>query len=236
MKLSPRVKALLLVALVGVLLYASLLGARLIGYSGGSFSGLGFALDKAIQERDATVVRLLLMTGADPNLLDQRSGMTLLDRAAERGNLKIARILLDAGADPDGSLQLFRRPLFHAAYRQDREMADLLLEHGAYYELVDAVLLSDTEFVEQALIEDPTVLQDMSYYGRSLLSMAMGYGRLDTARYLLELGLDPTGEGSGGQEGSVLDQARKSRREDFVELFESYQSVSKPESEIVENP
>ena len=66
--------------------------------------------------------------------------------------------------------------------------------------------------------------------------MAMGYGRLDTARYLLELGLDPTGEGSGGQEGSVLDQARKSRREDFVELFESYQSVSKPESEIVENP
>ncbi len=218
------------------MLYVSLLAGRLIEYSGGSFSGLGFALDKAVQERDVTIVRLLLMTGADPNLLDQRSGMTLLDRAAERGNLKIARILLDAGADPDGSLQLFRRPLFHAAYRQDREMADLLLEHGAYYEVVDAVLLEDKEFVEEAMIEDSGVLRDTSYYGRSLLSMAMGYGRLDTARYLLELGLDPTEEGSGGQEGSVLDQARKSRREDFVELFESYRPASDDEEEIVGIP
>ena len=228
MKLRPRHKAVLLVALLGVAIYVSLLGARLIEYSGGSFSGLGFALDKAVQERDVTIVRLLLMTGADPNLLDQRSGMTLLDRAAERGNQKIARILLDAGADPDGSLQLFRRPLFHAAYRQDLEMADLLLEHGADYEVVDAVLLGDTEFVEQALNEDPKVLLYMEFYGRSLLSMAMGYGRLDTARYLLELGLDPTEEGSGGREISVLENARKRGLQDFVDLFEAYQSEPGP--------
>ena len=68
------------------------------------------------------------------------------------------------------------------------------------------------------------------------MSVAMGFDRLDMARYLLELGLDPTKEGSGGGGYSVLGRARKGGRQDFVDLFESYQSVSKPESEIVVNP
>ncbi len=231
MKLKPRVQALLIIALLGVVLYVSLLGARVIEYAGGSFSGLDAALSNAVQKEDTTVVRLLLMTGTDPNLGDPWMGMTPLALATEGGNLKIARILLDAGADPDGSGELFRRPLFHAAYRQDRGIADLLLEHDAYYEVADAVLLGDTEFVERALIEDPKVLHEMDYYGMTLLHLMMDSQRLETARYLLELGLDPTEEGSGGPGVSVLQRARKAGRQDFVELFESYQS--EPEPEIV---
>lgn len=236
MKLRPRVKVVFLVTLLGSVFYLSLLGARIIEYSRGSFSDFGSALQNAVKRGDATVVRLLLITGADPNQISQRSGMTLLDRAAERGDLKVARILLDAGAEPNGSVQIFERPLFHAAYSKDREMVDLLMEHGAYYEVVDAVLLGDVEFVEQAMIEDPKMLQDIGSDGRSLLFFPMIWGRLDTTNFLLELGLDPTIEGSGVPGESVLDYARKQGQQDFVELFESYESVSEPDAALVGRP
>ena len=238
MKRSPRVRALLLVALLGIALFVSLLGARLIGYSyetSTGMHGLRFALHKASRDGDAVLVRLLLMTGADPNLAEPVAGIRPLHLAAIEGHLKIARLLLDEGAEPNGPPGMFERPLFFAARGHEQEMADLLFERGASYEFVDAVFLGDTDFVEQTLIEDPEKLHETDSYGRSLLNMAIISDRLDTARYLLELGMDPTREGSDLQGNhTALEMARWMEVEDIVDLFESYQLVSEPE--IVENP
>ena len=87
------------------------------------------------------------------------------------------------------------------------EIADLLIERGANYDFVDALLLGDTETVERALLENPDKLEEMSYFGGSLLSLAFDFGRSDTARYLLELGMDPS-EVRPGRKKSLLDRAR----------------------------
>lgn len=222
MKRPKAAKILAALVALGFVAYAALLGARLIEYSQDTYSGPGLALHKAAEVGDAAVVRILLLAGADPNLVDERFGLTPLYWAAERDRFRIARILLGAGADPDGSGEMYTRPLFIAATRGDQRMVDFLKEHGARYELVDAVLLGDTEFVVAASTKDPGALRAIDYYGRSPLSLAMTSGRIETVRYLLELGFDPAVEGSGKPEVSVLEYAKSQGLQDYVELFEAY--------------
>ena len=56
------------------------------------------ALYRAAGLGDRAAVRGLLARGADPVVLDSRSGASPMHHAAQSGNVEVARLLLDAGA------------------------------------------------------------------------------------------------------------------------------------------
>jgi ankyrin repeat protein len=113
-------------------------------------------------------------------------------------------------------------------------MVDLLLEYGADYTLESALLLGDTEFVEKALMENPEALRGTAFFGGSLLSLAVDFDRLDVARYLLDLGLDPAQDTVRYNGKTLLDRASAMNRQEFVKLFEPYYSTTEPVSERVD--
>ncbi|MDH6627573.1 ankyrin repeat protein [Streptomyces sp. LBL] len=91
------------------------------------------ALDLAVWGRHASVVRLLLAAGADP---EQRIGEfgeeTPLRFAAAQGAAEIVELLLDAGAMPDYRLDPTRAtPLMVAAAENQADIVRMLLDHGA---------------------------------------------------------------------------------------------------------
>ncbi len=233
MKFSPLVKGLFLIALIGTVLYGSLLVPRLVEYAE-TTSSRSHTLIRAIEAEDGAAVRPLLISGADAAARAPHSAMTPLAYAATTGNVKIAHLLLRAGAVPNQTKEWPHPPLIYAAAAQDREMADLLLEYGADYTLESALLLGDTEFVEKALLENPEALRGKAYFGGSLLSLAVDFNRLDMARYLLDLGLDPSQDTVRHGGKTLLNRASAMNRQEFVRLFEPYYSATEPVSERVD--
>jgi ankyrin repeat protein len=235
LKFSRLVKGFFLIALVGIVLYGSLLVPRFVEYSEMT-SSRGRTLIRAVQAEDAPVVRLLLMSGADTAARDPYGAMTPLDYAAMAGDVKIAHLLLRTGAVPNKTKEWewTQPPLLYAAAAQDREMVDLLLEYGADYTLESALLLGDTKFVEKALLENPEALSGIGFFGGSLLSFAVNFDRLDVARYLLDLGLDPALDTVRYQGQTLLDRASALNRQEFMKLFEPYYSTNEPVSERID--
>ena len=97
-------------------------------------------LTAAAQFGQVEVVRFLLKSGADPNLLDFGTKYphdTPLSTAAMHGHLEVCRVLLDAGADPNvptnpkqpGDLGNWTA-LDHALQANQPAVADLLRQHG----------------------------------------------------------------------------------------------------------
>jgi uncharacterized protein len=90
-------------------------------------------LCSAARHGQLAVARLLLKTGADPNLQDSWLGMppngTPLENAAGEGHLPVMRLLLDQGADINkkGNMD----PLSYAVSSHKNEAARFLIEAGA---------------------------------------------------------------------------------------------------------
>jgi len=78
------------------------------------------------------MVELLLVAGADPNLLDSRMGASALHKAAQGGVPEVARLLLDHGAFVDmQSPTLGQTPLFDAVWHKKLPMVNFLLSRNA---------------------------------------------------------------------------------------------------------
>ena len=78
------------------------------------------------------MVELLLVAGADPNLLDSRMGASALHKAAQSGVPEVARLLLDHGAFIDiQSPTLGHTPLLDAVWHKKLAVVKLLLSRGA---------------------------------------------------------------------------------------------------------
>ena len=75
------------------------------------------------------VLKLLLGAGADPDVADASTRSTPLMIATIRNHLEAVRALLEAGADVDGPGP--GSPLHAAMVQEKRDMALLLLNHGA---------------------------------------------------------------------------------------------------------
>jgi hypothetical protein len=89
----------------------------------------------AAENGDIQRVRELLDSGADPNLRDNRFGVTALIMAW--GYTEIVRLLLEKGADPNLRDNLGTTALMMAALEGETETVRLLLENGADPNLID---------------------------------------------------------------------------------------------------
>ena len=89
----------------------------------------------AAENGDIRRVRELLDSGADPNLRDNRFGVTALIMAW--GYTDIVRLLLENGADPNLRDNLGTTALMMAALEGETETVRLLLENGADPNLID---------------------------------------------------------------------------------------------------
>jgi len=78
------------------------------------------------------IVNLLLIKGAKPNMVEEKTLHTPLHYAAKKGFVQIARRLLECGASCDARLhQVEYTPLHFAAFYQHVDMCKVLLEYGA---------------------------------------------------------------------------------------------------------
>lgn len=78
------------------------------------------------------IIRLLIKHGADVNAWDDAHTVTPLLAAVYWENRDAIRLLLEAGADPNVESDEGQLPLRWAIERDDIEMAQLLLRHGAH--------------------------------------------------------------------------------------------------------
>lgn len=233
MKIKLRYKALLIIAMLCVVLYVTLIGARIIKYSHGSISGLGSVLGRAVASGDGTVVRLALLAGADPGREVPEHVFPPLVNAAMMGEVNFARMLLDAGADPEGSGSRYDRPLFLAIISGEEEATALLLERGATYDIVDAIFSGDEAHVRQ-WVEGGEDVAVIAYHEGNLLHATVEYRNVEAARLLLSLGMDPAVGGRDGMKRSPLQRARERQLAELVKLFKSH--IAAQEAESAEAP
>jgi hypothetical protein len=96
MKLKTPYKFALLIAGLAILIYAAILGARIIEYTGGDFGphALDLALTEALSRNDNTIARVVVWIGVDPGNLAPSMGHPPLSIAAFMGNESMVRFLL----------------------------------------------------------------------------------------------------------------------------------------------
>ena len=87
-------------------------------------------LERAIERRRSEIVSFLLE-------VDVTLGGGELVQCAARGNAELARRLIAKGADPNKENRTKRYPLCAACYWGNKEVVNVLLEHGANVTVVD---------------------------------------------------------------------------------------------------
>ncbi|MFI1959854.1 ankyrin repeat domain-containing protein [Streptomyces althioticus] len=127
------------------------------------------ALDLAVQEGHADMVRLLLAAGADP---EGRAGpyheLTPMTEAAMFGRAAVVEALIDAGVSTGAQrVRVPYVPLVLAATCGHTDVVDVLLDRGAD-------------------------IEDRDFKGRSPLEWAVSSGQPAAVRLLLRRGAEPT--------------------------------------------
>lgn len=106
------------------------------------------------------LIEILLQYGADVNVRGDL-GRTPLHSAAHQGQVEAARLLLKRGADIEAKDELGMTPLLTAASGREPEcldLANLLLDQGAYLDLNSALRLGRSDDVRRILREEPNAL------------------------------------------------------------------------------
>lgn len=157
-------------------------------------------LTQAVINGDSGSVRLLLISGADPNRVD-RDGLTPLHTAIEYSLVDVASILLKYGGDPNittGPNQ--DSALSVAVTTHNIEFLELFLKHGGN---VDALTPDgDTVFVKAMNPTAPIDIVELmltsgadanrkTKYGKTPLLESLFAKRLDIATLLLDHGANP---------------------------------------------
>jgi ankyrin repeat protein len=117
-------------------------------------------MEAAIRKKEALVTEALLRRGVDVNA-PLPSGVTPLTTAASAGSTEIVRTLLKNGADPN-----LNGPLEDASLRGFTDVAELLLDHGALANQLNAAS------------------------GTTALYAAASFGKAETVSLLLKRGAD----------------------------------------------
>ncbi|MFD7685523.1 ankyrin repeat domain-containing protein [Streptomyces sp. NPDC059781] len=186
-------------ALVARLLDAGL-GVDAIGREGRT------ALDLAVQEGHAEVVRLLLAAGADA---EGNAGpyheLTPMTEAAMFGRAAVAEVLIDAGVSMGAQTDRIPHvPLVLAATLGHTDVVELLLDRGA-----------DVE--------------DRDFKGRSPLEWTASFGQVAAVRLLLDRGAEPTARALA--DASANAERHPERAEDYARVLDALRAAGAVDSE-----
>ncbi len=155
-------------------------------------------LYSAVSNGHSKVVKLLLAHGANPMqaaLIRELNRMVCpLEVSVAHGDVECTRLLLESGVDPNVPDSFNRLPLVFAAYRDNEEMLDLLLAHGAdvnlraqFTALEAAVERRNVPMIRKLLAAgaNPALCSDD---GHCSLLGALSAGDEEIARVLIEAG------------------------------------------------
>jgi len=169
----------------------------------------------ACQNRSLGMVEVLLDNGADPNTAFW-SGVTPLMSAAKSGNVDVVRALIDAGADANVTEpRRGQSALMWAISFGHPDVARVLIEAGADVTVRTTKLNED--FRPMQLEAYTKSVSGTAQGGYSALMFAARQGDIDTARLLLDRGVDVNAE--SGVDGSALVIASAAGHEDLALLL-----------------
>ncbi len=208
--------------------------------------GVCTPLQLAAWEGTLGSVRLLLEAGADPNAITSGGG-TPLSTAMWHNAMDKIKLLLDHGADPDlhvavglGMVDRVRArleeepglvnlpggyndltPLSVAAEFGQRDVAEVLIHHGAEVTLIQACGLGMLDRVKTEVKKNPASVNQVTQYppwhSEAPLFAASSNGHADVVRYLLANGADVNLTlGEGHTEYQPIDSATTA---DVIDLF-----------------
>lgn len=148
---------------------------------------------RALSENQAVIVRLLLDSGANPNLADQIGHSPLMSASAV-GNVEMIELLLSRGADQNQISDRGRGPLLAAVASDQVAAINWWLARGADQEQRDT-------------------------NGSTALIVAAKGGKLAATQTLLEHGADIHAKDKRGK--TALDWAKANGHQKIVELLQS---------------
>lgn len=134
----------------------------------------------AVKNEQVEMVRILLEHGADPNVKHPGKGVTPLIAAIANHNNEIVELLLDHNADPNVTNSKGELPLFHAIFKKNVPVVNMLLKAGSKlvnksrYALHFAAQNGATK-VCAALLDHGVDKHQLDSKGRTALSFAEAY-------------------------------------------------------------
>ncbi|MDA1371738.1 MAG: ankyrin repeat domain-containing protein [Proteobacteria bacterium] len=153
-------------------------------------------LIEAARHQDAAAVRLVLASGADPDV-SQSDGATALHWAVYQEDVDMLAALIQAGANVNITNRLGASPLYLAAKNGNAELIENLLRGGAdpnlalpigETPLMTAARSGTVEGVQQMLAAGADVNANEKTRGQTALMWAVAQGHVDVARALINAG------------------------------------------------
>jgi uncharacterized protein len=144
-------------------------------------------LSEAAQAGSAAIVEALLNAGADPKTLVTDDGETVLMVAARAGHLEVVKLLVARGADVNAH-ENYRgqTALMWAAAEKHPDVVKYLLDHSA-----DGKIRSFDRDNKMPKLSAASSITPMARGGLTALHFAAREGDVESARWLLDAGVDP---------------------------------------------
>jgi ankyrin repeat protein len=158
------------------------------------YGGMTPLINSISYKDDPYITKMLLDSGADPNLKDF-NGWTPLMHAGYNNKKNTAKLLLEYGADPNIQDDFGVTALMHVSEKGNTDIAKLLLKHGAKLNLPNNG-------------------------GATALMYAVTYNKPDMVKLLLEHGADVSIKDKEGD--TALSIARKKGYYDIIDLLLSH--------------
>jgi ankyrin repeat protein len=156
-------------------------------------------IHRAVNLGEASLIKVLLENGADPNLKNNYGGTALLS-ATQRNSLEMAKMLLEKGANPNISTAYGQSSLSAAVNNQQKEMVELLLKNGAdinfrptggHTPLFSAILKKDLAMAHYLIAKGAAVDGISGREDYTPLWAASNIGHIPLMKLLLDKGANP---------------------------------------------
>ncbi len=157
-------------------------------------------LSEAAALGNATIIEQLLKAGADPNTRTTADGETVLMTAARAGNPDAVKALLEHGAEVNAK-EAYRgqTALMWAAAERHPEVVKLLLQRGADWKVQSS--FRETKIPK---LSTASSISPISRGGLTAFLFAAREGDVDTAKVMLDLGVDINQTDVDGTSGLVV--------------------------------